>query len=124
MTNIGPWELQQFYDADDTLDLVLTPALMAYNTAAEEPSWDWPPSETPNEPMFDARFTNEPEEEPYFLDPSDNMSDKARRSKAFHLSLNYDQFVHDAQVNHFLNDLEDEELLGHFEPFDTMAFAI
>jgi len=37
LTNPGPWEPQTFYDADDTMDLVLTPTSIAY-TIAHEPS--------------------------------------------------------------------------------------
>jgi len=32
MTNVGPWEPQQYYNADEPLDLVITPTSTAYNT--------------------------------------------------------------------------------------------
>jgi len=32
MTNLGLWEPQRFYDADDPLDLIITPESMAYTS--------------------------------------------------------------------------------------------
>jgi hypothetical protein len=63
------------------------------------------------------------DDEPYFYDPSDDMSPRARLGKAFHLTVDY-QFVREQVVDQFLSDLDDEELLGMNEPFDSFAFGM
>jgi len=89
--------------------------------------WDATPSEKPNEPFFlntGQTTPNEKEEEPYYFDPSDDFSEKKRRGRTFHLSMDYNLFMRSAQVDKFLDDIDDEELLGHHEPFDALAFAM
>jgi len=82
------------------------------------------PSETSIEPLFTQQAKDEDLEEPYYFDPSDKMSKRNQRGRAFHLSINYDQFLCKAEVNSFLNGLDNEELLGYNEPIDTFAFAL
>jgi len=64
------------------------------------------------------------EEEPYFFDPSDNMSEKSQQGHAFHLSIDLKDFICMAEVDKFFNDIKDEEMLGYYEPFDSLAFAM
>jgi len=152
MTNVGPWEPQQYYDADGSLELVITPTSTAYNTmlssttkgikqndpfegttelipiapaATNAPTMSIPPSEKPNEPQFMTSCAlKDDKEEPYYFDPSDNMSDKNRRGHAFHLTTDLTTFVRDAEVDKVLDNLDSEELLGYNEPFDTLAFSM
>ncbi len=150
MMNIGPWEPQRFYDADDPMDSVITLVSTAYNAIADqlpsmgdsnviepttttkvvrsvdaESPWSQMPSEPPNEPLFMTNTTPiEIEGEPHFFDPSNNMSEKSRRGRAFHLSTDLNIFIRTAEVDNCLDNLEDEEMLGYYEPFDTLAFAI
>jgi len=129
MTKIGPWEPQWFYNADDPLNPIISPVSTAYNTASSTPAidttlmhegsntepmemtkvtqpmgtkmpWSTIPSELPNEPKFMTSNTpTDEEEEPYFFDPSDNMSEKSRQGRAFHLSTNLDEFICTSEVD-------------------------
>ncbi len=83
------------------------------------------PSKSPNELLFMVSTTSiVKEEEPYFFDPSDNMSEKSQQGHAFHLSIDLKDFICMAEVDKFLNDIKDEEMLGYYEPFDSLAFAM
>ena len=64
------------------------------------------------------------EERLYYYDPSDDMSPKSRLTRAFHLSVDYESFVREKDVDNLLDNLPDDDLLGHHEPWDTRAFAI
>jgi len=33
LTNIGPWELQTYYDADESMELALGPVMVAYDSS-------------------------------------------------------------------------------------------
>ncbi len=129
MTNIGPWEPQRFYDANDPLNPIISPVSTAYNTTSSPVAintnmtnkgsnakpmemtkvtqpmgtkmpWSTIPSELPNEPKFMTSNTpTDEEEEPYFFDPSDNMSEKSRQGRAFHLSTNLDEFICTSEVD-------------------------
>jgi len=154
MTNIGPWEPQQFYDANDSLGPVISPVSIMYHTTSSSPAieasminegssvdatfmtrvtqtmgtnspWSTTPSEPPNEPKFmtSDTLTNE-EEEPYFFDPSDNMSERNRQGWAFYSSTNLNKFFHMAKVDRFLDDIKDDELLGFYKPFNMLAFSM
>jgi hypothetical protein len=63
------------------------------------------------------------DEDYYFYDPSDDISPAARLGKAFHLSMDH-VFVRDHTVDQFLDSMDDQELLGYNEPFDTYAFGM
>jgi hypothetical protein len=72
-----------------------------------------------------------------YFDPSDDMSEKARFGKAFHLTIDYDAFetprdeghlfIRDTSVDKALQELTLEEIYGYIptqENFDTFAFAV
>jgi hypothetical protein len=59
----------------------------------------------------------------YFYDPSDDTSARARLGKAFHLTIDY-EFVREHVVDDFLSALDDDELIGLNEPFDTFVFGV
>jgi len=84
------------------------------------------PSETPNELFFiDALQEVGGDENPLlFLDAKEQLKPKERLGKAFNLSIDYTMFLQEPEIDHFLDTLDDGELLGHNEPFDTLAFAI
>jgi len=154
MTNIGPWEPQQFYNANDPLDPVISPVLTVYNAMSSAPAikaslthegrsidsmdttrvtqptgidlpWSSTPSETPNKPKFMTSDTPiDEEEEPYFFNPSNNMSERSRQGRAFHLSTTLNDFIRTAEVDRFLKDIDNEELLGFYKPFNMLAFSM
>ena len=79
-----------------------------------------------------------PPEDLYYFDPSDNFCDRNIYGKAFHLTLDFDRMRHDQSappidksvyaratfIDEFLEELEDDELIGHNFPFDSFAFAV
>jgi len=44
--------------------------------------------------------------------------------KAFHLSIDYQQYLSYPEVNQFLDHLTNDDLYGHNDPFDFFTFAI
>ena len=54
----------------------------------------------------------------YYFDPSNDVNESARLGKPFHLTLDY-EFIHESQVDKFLDELNGIELLGETVPFDT-----
>ncbi len=146
LTNPGPWEPQTFYDANDTMELVLTPTSIGY-TAMHEPSqavWETPMSKLPIEPFFmptyhktvttdnksDEQYYHQPklavpdDDHLFYFDPSNNLNTKSRHGHAFHLTIDHQHLICDATIDHFLNQLDDQELLRHYEPLDTLAFVM
>jgi len=59
-----------------------------------------------------------------YLDAKEQLKPKERLGKSFHLSINYTMFLHKPDIDCFLDTLDDGKLMGHNEPFDTLAFAI
>jgi hypothetical protein len=77
------------------------------------------------------------EENMRYYDPSDDVSEKARLGKAFHLTIDYDsfettcdekhQFIWETSVNKALQEMTLEEIYGYIpmkENVDTFAFAV
>jgi len=85
-----------------------------------------PPSETPNEPYFIDALQHESEDENplLFVVAKEQMKPREWLGKAFHLSIDYSSFLCHPEVDTFLDHLDHDELMGHNEPFDTLAFAI
>jgi len=84
------------------------------------------PSKTPNELFFinTLQEVGGDENPLLYMDAKEWLKPKERLGKAFHLSLDYTMFLQEPEIDHFLDMLDDGELLGHNEPFDTLAFAI
>jgi len=87
------------------------------------------PSELPNEPFFlDAYQTDveldHAQDSNSYADPSAYFDTKHQLCRAFHLSIDYTQYLRNSTVDQFPNQLDDHDLLGHNEPMDTLAFAI
>jgi len=84
------------------------------------------PSEEPNKLFFmDALQAKDGDENPLlFKDAKEKLKPHNWIGKAFHLSIDYSTFLHNPAVDLFLDKIDHDELLGHNEPFDTMAFAI
>ena len=59
----------------------------------------------------------------YYFDPDDNISDKNRLGRAFHLTMDYD-FIRESEVDAFLDSLSEYEMTGGNEPFDTYAYGV
>jgi hypothetical protein len=68
----------------------------------------------------------------YFFDSDDDIPESEVTGTALHACWDYDllqqpqepQESHEDMVDNFLDELDDAELLGHCEPFDTYAFAL
>jgi len=85
-----------------------------------------PPSRIPNELFFsDALQEEGGDENPLlYLDAQEWLKPKEWLGKAFHLSIDYNTFLRGPKIDNFLNNLDNSEIMGHNEPFDTLAFAI
>jgi len=46
------------------------------------------------------------------------------QGQAFHLSTTLNNFIRMAEVDRFLKDIDNEELLGFYKPFDMLAFSM
>ncbi len=83
--------------------------------------------------LFSSEIINPTEQKMFFFDPQD-ISEKGRFGKAFHLTINYDAFstnreepnifVRDSVVDAMLDQFSVDELLGKNEAFDSYAYAI
>ena len=117
--------------------------LKDFKPATEEPYYDardddddhiWYTSDT-----FAARIMKATvsEDNLRYYDPNDDMSDKARLGKAFHLTIDYDsfstpqmeehQFIRDSSIDATLQEMTLEEIYGYIPSeinFDTYAFAV
>ena len=63
------------------------------------------------------------EQELYFFDTSDDFQPCARLGKAFHLSLDYESFLRDHEVDSFIEDLDQDELFGQNISFDGYGYV-
>lgn len=86
---------------------------------------------------FDTKEAHD-EEDLYFFDPQDASMERHRIGKVFRLSIDFDgimdsidpetykdgAIMEDSHVESYLEDLEDEELLGANLPFDSFAYAV
>jgi hypothetical protein len=68
---------------------------------------------------FDAQ---QPDDDMYFFNPTDEHQ-TTPNMKVFHLTLDY-EFVRTHEVDTMLSKMDDQELLGYNEPFDTYAFGV
>jgi len=153
-TAIGPWEPHQYYNRKPTMDIMGSEWMSFHAAREkEQPSGathiavdngakkhpltkividhnqsviNTPPSETPNEPFFiDAlQYEGEDENPLLYVDAKEQMKPRECLGKAFHLSIDFSSFICDPDVDTFLDHLDHDELMGHNEPFDTLAFAI
>jgi len=96
--------------------------------------WETPASELPIEPLFmstpcknittdnksDKQYYHHPnlaipdDDHLFYFDPSDNLNAKSCHGHAFHLTTDHKHFLHDATIDHFLDQLDDQELLRHY----------
>ena len=62
----------------------------------------------------------------FYFDPSDDTSEENCLGMAFHLSMDdcCETLIREYQVEHFIDDLKDEELFGFCQPFDTFAYGL
>jgi len=145
VTAIGPWEPHRYYDGKPTME-IMGSEWMSFHTAKEVKNTNVevdasppimqetfphnvflsPPSEIPNEPFFIDALQDEDGDDnpPLYVNAAENLKPKECLGKAFHLSINYITFLCNPEVNNFLDNLDNSELLGHNEPFNTLAFAI
>jgi len=145
LTAPGPWDPHQFYDGQATIDgpcnehntfntMKPTPQVSAatpkdHNLLTGDATMKTflaPPSEPPDKPMFFNALCKADKDEDTLVwhDTVDQMKPKERCGRAFHLVLDYNHFIHKPEVNHFLDTIKDEELLGQNEPFDSFSFAV
>ena len=61
--------------------------------------------------------------EPYFWDPSDQIDDKAKFGRAFHLTIDQSVFLRMDAMDEWIDTLDDQELRCFNLPFDTYAYA-
>ena len=63
------------------------------------------------------------EQELYFFDASDDFQPCSCLGKAFHLSLDYESFLWDHEVDSFIEDLDQDELFGQNISFDGYGYV-
>jgi hypothetical protein len=59
-----------------------------------------------------------------FGDPSSDMSPRNWLGRAFHLSMDPSIFMREGKTYDFLDEMDNQELLGYNEPFDSLGFTI
>jgi hypothetical protein len=59
-----------------------------------------------------------------FGDLSHDMSPRNRLGRAFHLSIDPNMFMREGRIYNFLDKIDNQELLGYNEPFDSMGFTV
>jgi len=89
MTNPGPWEPHAFYDADDSLEILPNPTSIMYH-----PYFSSTTDHNDHTYAIKPKTLIPDEDDLYYFDPMDNISEWQRCSKAFHLSINYTMFTH------------------------------
>jgi hypothetical protein len=55
--------------------------------------------------------------------PSQDTSPKSTHGRAFHLPIDPNVFMQEGNIYGFLDDLDDQELLGNNEPFNSLGFT-
>jgi hypothetical protein len=98
----------EFFDAQEYSDLAI----------GQSPS-----DTTGGEPYFYDASTNSDEHGLYYFDPSDATLEANFIGHAFHLSIDYDKVIDSVEVDKYLMQLDDAELRGEHEEFDTFAYA-
>ena len=87
-------------------------------------SYEYEDNKRPPEGTFiDAVQHEDDFDDDLFLQPSQDMSPANRLGRAFHLSADKNTFIREGQVYDLLEELDDRELLGYNEPFDSLAFT-
>ena len=80
-----------------------------------------------NLPFLDT-IQHDDDEHLLYVQPSDNFEPKERLTKAFHLELDDEYckgcYVREHEVDRMLDNMDDKELYGINEPFDTFAYAV
>ena len=123
-----------FYDAGSEDDEFHWYTSDTFSAGSEDDEFHWYISDTFSTKVLKATVN---EETLKYYDPSDDMSEKFRFGKAFHLTIDYDafhtqreeahQFIRDTSVNQALQELTLEGMYGYIplaENFDTYTFAV
>jgi len=76
------------------------------------------------EPIFHDAMEDATDDLLMYFDPSDDFSPESQYGKIFALQIDTDVFVHEPEVDSFLDALDTKELNGYNDVFDSFTFGL
>ena len=74
--------------------------------------------------FIDAVQNEDDMDDDLFEDPLQDISPTTRLGRAFHLTIDPNVFMREGKIYDFLEDLDNQELLGYNEPFDSLGYTM